>query len=58
MQVDFDLNFHGVAIRFYASGIDGTASGIVKKLKKCNPNTKFVGVDPFGSILSQLDNLN
>ena len=40
------------------AGTGGTISGIAKKLKEYNPNVIVVGVDPFGSILAQPDNLN
>jgi cystathionine beta-synthase len=32
-------------------GTGGTISGIAKKIKEKSPNTKIIGVDPYGSIL-------
>ena len=40
------------------AGTGGTISGISKKLKEKNPNLITIGVDPYGSILSEPEELN
>ena len=39
-------------------GTGGTITGIAKKLKKYNKNLKVIGVDPYGSILAEPNELN
>ena len=41
-----------------AAGTGGTISGISRRLKELNPNIQIVGVDPYGSILAEPENLN
>jgi cystathionine beta-synthase len=41
-----------------SAGTGGTLSGISKKLKEAMPNVTVVGVDPYGSILAQPENMN
>jgi cystathionine beta-synthase len=40
------------------AGTGGTITGIARRLKELNPNIIIVGVDPFGSILAQPEELN
>jgi cystathionine beta-synthase len=41
-----------------AAGTGGTISGLSRNLKEKNPNIQIVGVDPYGSILAQPEELN
>lgn len=43
---------------FMGVGTGGTITGVARKIKELNPNIKIVGVDPFGSILAQPEDLN
>lgn len=43
---------------FCGVGTGGTISGIARKVKELNPNIKVIGIDPFGSILAQPEDLN
>merc|ERR1719217_1750713 len=41
-----------------SAGTGGTLSGTAKKLKEKIPGVQIVGVDPYGSILAEPDNMN
>lgn len=51
MGGDVDYVFIGV-------GTGGTITGAARKLKELNPNIKVIGIDPYGSILAQPEELN
>lgn len=40
------------------AGTSGTVSGVAHKIKERCPNCVIVGVDPYGSILAQPEELN
>ncbi|XP_046853287.1 cystathionine beta-synthase-like [Xenia sp. Carnegie-2017] len=40
------------------AGTGGTVTGIARKMKQKLPNCKIVGVDPYGSILAEPDEMN
>jgi len=45
---DFNNNLSMIVI---GVGTGGTITGVAKKIKERSPNTKIIGVDPYGSIL-------
>src|SRR3990167_7415946 len=50
MGGDLDYVFIGV-------GTGGTITGVARRLKELNPNIKVIGIDPYGSILAQPEEL-
>jgi cystathionine beta-synthase len=65
-----DAHYYGTAEEIYSqcggkldvfvagAGTGGTLSGTAKRLKELLPNIKIVGIDPYGSILAQPEELN
>ena len=49
-QCDGKLDYVVVGV-----GTGGTISGIGKKLKEKNPNIKIIGVDPYGSVIEDME---
>lgn len=43
---------------FIGAGTGGTITGVSRRIKALNPNIKIIGIDPFGSILAQPEELN
>jgi len=43
---------------FIGAGTGGTITGVSRRIKALNPNIKVIGIDPFGSILAQPEELN
>lgn len=43
---------------FLGAGTGGTLAGISRKLKELNSDIKIIGIDPFGSILAEPNELN
>ena len=43
---------------FAGAGTGGTVTGIAKKMRELNPGVKIVGIDPYGSIMAQPEELN
>jgi len=43
---------------FMGVGTGGTITGVARRIKALNPNIKIIGIDPYGSILAQPDELN
>jgi len=41
-----------------SAGTGGTITGVARKIKERSPQTKIIGVDPFGSILALPEDLN